>query len=98
VAAAFQVFDGAQVAGVSVLRGAAETRSSAVIAALGYWVIGVPVGWLLAFQAGLGPVGVWMGLSAGLAGAAILLGLRARHVLWHTPVEQLHAGAEAAGD
>jgi MATE family multidrug resistance protein len=92
VAAAFQMFDGGQVAGVSVLRGAADTRTPAFIAAVGYWGIGVPVGYLLAFRAGLGPVGVWFGLTAGLAVAAVLLGLRARRVLWRTPVDQLVAG------
>jgi MATE family multidrug resistance protein len=82
VAAAFQVFDGGQVAGVSVLRGAADTRTPALIAAIGYWGIGVPVGYLLAFRAGAGPVGVWLGLTAGLAVAAVLLGFRVRRVLW----------------
>ena len=91
-AAAFQVFDGAQVAGVSVLRGAAETRSSALIAALGYWVIGMPIAWGLAFPAGLGPEGIWMGLSVGLFVAAILLAVRARTVLWHRPFTFLKAG------
>jgi MATE family multidrug resistance protein len=91
-AAAFQVFDGAQVAGVSVLRGAAETRSSALIAALGYWVIGMPIAWGLAFPAGLGPEGIWMGLSVGLFVAAILLAVRARTILWHRPFTSLKAG------
>lgn len=92
VAAAFQVFDGGQVAGISILRGAADTRIPAFIAAVGYWGIGVPVGYLLAFRAGLGPVGVWLGLSAGLAVAAVLLALRARRVFWMTPLARLAAG------
>jgi MATE family multidrug resistance protein len=92
VAAAFQLFDGGQVAGVSVLRGAAETRSSAIIAGVGYWAFGVPVGYLLAFRFALGPVGVWLGLTAGLLVVALLLALRARHVLWRLPLSQLHAG------
>lgn len=92
VAAAFQVFDGGQVAGISALRGAADTRTPAFIAAVGYWGIGVPVGYLLAFHAGLGPVGVWLGLSAGLAVAAVLLAWRARRVFWQTPFAALSAG------
>jgi MATE family multidrug resistance protein len=91
-AAVFQVFDGAQVAGVSVLRGAAETRSSAFIAAIGYWGIGMPIAWALAFPAGLGPEGIWMGLSAGLFVAAIMLALRTRRVLWGSPFETLRSG------
>jgi MATE family multidrug resistance protein len=96
-AAAFQVFDGAQVAGVSVLRGAAETRSAMVVAAVGYWVVGVPIAYLLAFRTPLSYNGIWAGLTAGLAVAAVMLALRARTLLWRTPVERLHASPEAAG-
>ncbi|MCI0434166.1 MAG: MATE family efflux transporter [Gemmatimonadetes bacterium] len=96
VAAAFQVFDGAQVAGVSVLRGGAETRSAAAIAAIGYWAIGLPVAWMLAFAAGLGPVGVWLGLTVGLFVAGILLAVRARRLLWHTPIGQLRTDEPTA--
>ena len=81
VAAAFQVFDGAQVAGMGVLRGAGDTRIPMLIAGLGYWGFGVPVGYVLAFVLDLGAVGVWIGLSAGLAVVGILLALRARGVL-----------------
>lgn len=95
-AAAFQVFDGAQVAGVSVLRGAAETRSAMIVAAIGYWAIGVPIAYLLAFRTSLSYNGIWAGLTAGLAVAAILLALRARALLWRTPVERLHAAPEVA--
>jgi MATE family multidrug resistance protein len=84
VAAAFQLFDGAQVAGISVLRGAADTRVPMLIAALGYWGLGVPVGYLLAFTGGLSAVGVWIGLSAGLAAVAVLLAIRVRRTLWRS--------------
>ncbi|HEX2091621.1 MAG TPA: MATE family efflux transporter, partial [Longimicrobiaceae bacterium] len=86
VAAFFQVFDGAQVAGLCTLRGAADTRVPMVVALLGYWLIGVPVGYLLGFRGGLGPVGVWTGLSAALATVALLLGWRVRRVLWSPEV------------
>jgi MATE family multidrug resistance protein len=92
VAAAFQMFDGAQVAGVSVLRGAAETRSSALIAAIGYWAVGVPVGYALAFPGRMGPIGIWTGLTFGLGVAALLLAHRAWRILWKTPLARLHSG------
>jgi multidrug resistance protein, MATE family len=82
VAAAFQLFDGAQVAGMSILRGAADTRRPMLIAGVGYWGLGMPTAWLLAFTAGAGPVGIWVGLSIGLAAVAVLLALRVRNVLW----------------
>lgn len=85
VAAAFQMFDGAQVAGVSVLRGAAETRSSAIIAGIGYWALGVPMSYVLAFRFDLGPPGIWLGLTLGLFAVALMLALRVRKLLWLTP-------------
>lgn len=83
MAALFQLFDAAQVAGACVLRGAADTRIPALIAAVAYWVVGVPSAWLLGFHTSLGPMGVWAGLCIALAVAAVLLGWRVRRVLWH---------------
>jgi multidrug resistance protein, MATE family len=82
VGALFQVTDAAQVAGVCVLRGAADTRVPAVMAALAYWVVGVPAAYLLGFHTPLGPVGVWVGLCIALMAAASLLVWRTRQVLW----------------
>lgn len=92
VAAAFQLFDGAQVSGVSVLRGAADTRTPMIVCAIGNWGIGMPVAWMLGFRTSLGPIGVWVGLSAGLAAVGVMLGLRVRHQLWHGRVRAV-AGA-----
>jgi len=84
VAAAFQVFDGAQVAGMSVLRGVADTRGPMIIAAIGYWGLGMPIAYLLGLRTQLGPVGVWIGLSGGLCTVALLLAFRVRKRLWHS--------------
>jgi MATE family multidrug resistance protein len=73
VAGAFQVFDGVQVVGAGALRGAADTRFAAVVALVGYWVLGLPLGAYLAFRLGQGPRGLWWGLTLGLAFVAILL-------------------------
>lgn len=78
VAAAFQVFDGAQVVAAGMLRGLQDTRVPMLIAGFGYWVIGIGVGSLLAFPGGWRGVGVWVGLAAGLAVVAVLLLWR-----WH---------------
>lgn len=72
IAAVFQVFDGVQVVGAGVLRGAADTAFPAGIALVGFWAIGLPVGWALGFPAGLGPRGLWWGLTLGLAAVAVL--------------------------
>jgi multidrug resistance protein, MATE family len=40
---------------------------------IGYWLVGLPVGWLLGAAAGAAAVGVWLGLLIGLATTAVLL-------------------------
>lgn len=82
MAAAFQVFDGAQVAGLCALRGAADTRVPMWMTVLAYWVIGAPAAYLLGFHTRMGPQGVWLGLVISLIAAAVLLGWRVRRVLW----------------
>lgn len=89
VAAAFQLFDGAQVAGVSVLRGAADTRIPMIICGIGYWGVGVPIALMLGFRTALGPIGVWIGLSAGLGAVAVMLALRVRRLLWKGQVTRV---------
>ncbi len=76
IAAVFQVFDGIQVVGAGVLRGAADTTFPAVMALIGYWALALPVGWTLAFRAGLGARGLWWGFVVGLMAVAVLLLLR----------------------
>jgi MATE family multidrug resistance protein len=86
MAAAFQVFDGAQVAGLCALRGAADTRVPMAITILGYWVIGAPVAYLLGFHTRMGPQGIWAGLVVSLVVVALLLAWRTRRVLWDRPL------------
>jgi MATE family multidrug resistance protein len=73
VAAIFQVFDASQCALANMLRGLHDSKWPFVIAVLGYWGIGAPVGLALGFWTPLGGVGVWIGLATGLAVVAILL-------------------------
>lgn len=72
-AALFQMADGAQAVSAGMLRGLHDTRVPMLLAALGYWVLGVPFGALLAFGLGLGGVGVWLGMATGLTIVAGLL-------------------------
>ncbi|HVR28998.1 MAG TPA: MATE family efflux transporter [Thermoanaerobaculia bacterium] len=78
IAAAFQIADGTQVVGAGILRGTADTRFPAIIAFLGYWVIGLPAGLVLAFPMGMGPRGLWWGLTLGLASVAVMFVTRIR--------------------
>jgi multidrug resistance protein, MATE family len=76
LAALFQLFDGAQVIGLGVLRGMGDVNIPTVITFLAYWVLGIPVGYVLGVQLHLGVLGVWYGLVLGLMTASILLYLR----------------------
>ncbi len=73
VAALFQIVDALQVMALGLLRGVQDTTVPMILAAISYWVIGMPVGWLLGFPLGLGAVGVWLGLVTGLGLAAVFL-------------------------
>ena len=73
LAGVFQFSDGIQVASNGALRGLKDTRAPMAMTLFAYWVIGMPVGWWLAFRHGLGARGMWMGLVAGLSVAAVLL-------------------------
>lgn len=72
-AAIFQIADGAQVIGSSILRGLRDTRVPMLIAGLGYWGIGLPLSVVLGFRTPLAGVGIWIGLATGLAIVAVLM-------------------------
>ncbi|HET7228921.1 MAG TPA: MATE family efflux transporter [Longimicrobium sp.] len=95
MAAAFQLFDGAQVTGLSVLRGAADTRVPMWITLAGYWAVGIPVAYALGFHTPLGHVGIWAGLTLSLAVVALLLLWRVRRTLWHRPLAAITRPARA---
>jgi len=84
IAALFQIFDGLQATAARALRGLRDTMAPLWIAALGYWVIGIGGGALLAFGFGWGATGLWWGLAAGLIATAIALSTRFL-VLTRTP-------------
>jgi MATE family multidrug resistance protein len=76
IAALFQIFDGVQAIAAGALRGYRDTAVPLLLAVIGYWGIGFAGGWLLAFPAGYGPVGLWSGLAVGLAAVALMLTVR----------------------
>jgi MATE family multidrug resistance protein len=73
VAALFQLADGMQVIALGLLRGVQDTRVPMWLAAVSYWLIGIPCSFLLAFPMGYGGVGLWFGLVIGLVCAAASL-------------------------
>lgn len=71
IAAFFQLFDGIQAVATGALRGAGDTRTAMLTHITCYWLIGLPLGYALAFPAGWGAAGLWIGLSTAL----ILIGM-----------------------
>ncbi|WP_372964893.1 MATE family efflux transporter [Marinobacter sp.] len=79
-AAMFQIADVIQVTCISALRGYKDTRIPMLIMLFSFWVVGLPLGYVLTFTnvAGpaLGAAGFWVGLTAGLISASLSLGWR----------------------
>jgi multidrug resistance protein, MATE family len=71
-----QITEGVQVALLGSLKGLQDTTVPFLLALVGYWAVGVPLGYYLAFCASWGPVGLWVGLSVGIVAATLLLALR----------------------
>jgi MATE family multidrug resistance protein len=84
IAGVFQVFDGIQAVAAGVLRGIGDTHAPAIINVVGFWLIGLPVSWVLAFRRGGGAIGLWWGIVVGLAAVAIILLWRVRVRLGRT--------------
>jgi MATE family multidrug resistance protein len=76
VVAAFQVFDGIQIVSTGALRGLGETRAPMIANLIGYWVLGLPLGFLLCFFFHRGIYGLWIGLTLALVVIASALLLR----------------------
>jgi MATE family multidrug resistance protein len=76
IAALFQISDGTQAVGIGILRGLTDVKIPTAITFIAYWIVGLPVGYLLGFTFKLGVQGVWIGLLLGLTTSAILLTLR----------------------
>ena len=87
LAAIFQLSDGIQVSSAGILRGLNDTKVPMLITVVAYWLVGLPLGAVLAFRFDLGARGMWIGLIAGLTAAAILLALRYRAMSARLPAE-----------
>lgn len=75
--AIYQASDYLQVVTSNVLRGYKDTKSIFFITLLSYWVVGLPVGYILGLtdlvMQPIGAAGFWIGIILGLAVAAFLL-------------------------
>lgn len=76
VFAPMQISDAVQSSMLGALRGLSDTAWPAVVSAVAYWPVALPLGWVLAHPVGMGPSGIWAGFILALAGAGTALTLR----------------------
>ena len=76
VVAAMQIADGVQSTMLGAARGMMDNRTPVIITLVCYWIVALPLGWVLGFMMGVGPNGVWIGCGVGLGMAALALTAR----------------------
>ncbi len=75
-AAAFQIPDAVQATSAGLLRGIKDVNVPTLFIFIAYWVLGIPLGYLMAFHFGMAEKGVWVGFISGLSFSAIFLTIR----------------------
>lgn len=93
IAAAFQLFDGLQAVAGGILRGMGRPDAGAALSLVCYYVIALPLGYVLGFVAELGLPGIWVALALGLVILAVSLLLQVRRCA-SFPVARLQLGIE----
>ncbi|WCJ66291.1 MATE family efflux transporter [Agrobacterium tumefaciens] len=68
--------DAVQLVLVRGLKALRDTRGPMVVAAVGYWIVGIGGGYLLATVGQLGMEGIWIGFAAGLTFVSVVLTFR----------------------
>ena len=71
IAIVYQLSDAAQSGLQGVLRGYKDVKVPFITAFISYWIIGIPIGYLLAAYTWMGPFGLWVGITLGLTCAAV---------------------------
>ncbi len=84
--ACFEIFDALQITATGALRGAGNTRTAMIAHLLCYWVIGLPLGYVLCFRFGWGALGMWIGLAT----AIVLIGVTLLYA-WRSKQRELQA-------
>ncbi|PKF48979.1 MATE family efflux transporter [Enterovibrio nigricans] len=80
LAAVYQCTDSIQVVAAGALRGYKDMRAIFERTFIAYWILGVPMGYILGMTdwivEPMGAYGFWVGIIIGLTSAAIMLGMR----------------------
>jgi putative efflux protein, MATE family len=79
IASFFQLSDGLQGIILGALRGLQDVHIPMWISFFSYWIIAIPIAWILSIK--MGGTGVWIGLGLGLTISAILLFIRYKTIV-----------------
>ena len=66
VVAAYQAADGLRVVSAGCLRGVGRLNAALVSDVVGFWILGIPIGYYLALPMGMGAMGIWLGFAFGV--------------------------------
>jgi MATE family multidrug resistance protein len=75
-AAVFQISDATQAIGAGLLRGIKDVKIPTLYIGTAYWIIGIPLGCIMAFTFRLGAAGMWIGFVGGLTFSSMFLNKR----------------------
>src|SRR6478736_3032458 len=95
IAGFFQLSDGVHVVCLGALRGLHDVKIPSLFIFVAYWIIGLPLGYFLAFKVGWGGVGVWTGLLIGLTLTACAMVMRF-HILSRNLKQSLDLSEQAS--
>ncbi|MCC6836493.1 MAG: MATE family efflux transporter [Cytophagales bacterium] len=76
IAAFFQLSDGIQVVAAGALRGLQDVKIPSLLIFVAYWIIALPLGYVLAFVFDWAAIGIWIGLLIGLTITASAMVIR----------------------
>lgn len=93
IAAFFQLFDGLQVVSIGILRGMEDVKFPTYITLLGYWILALPLAYLLGFVLKMEVIGIWYALSFSLVFVGVALYLRFRYLMRRGILSNLHEEA-----
>ena len=82
IAALFQMFDGLQVTGLGILRGMEDVNFPTYLTFIVYWLVTIPLAWLLAFYFNLKVYCVWFALCISLTLVSVALIFRFRFLVY----------------
>lgn len=76
LAAIFQIPDAIQATSAGLLRGIKDVNVPTLFIFIAYWIVGIPLGCIMAFYSGWKEKGIWLGFISGLSFSAIVLTAR----------------------